>query len=143
GTVHGFQGDECDMVIVLLNPPRNITRSIRSFLNKKNILNVAISRARDKMILMVPYDSDNEVNILDLHQIRYIETLIGSIPECKSDVTGYLAENVEEALCGKKTYIEDNAFHTSHQDVNIYVEAAKRYEIRQDENAVDVQVKWK
>lgn len=143
GTVHGFQGDECDMVIVILNPPRNISRSIRSFLNKKNILNVAISRARDKMILMVPHDSENEVNIHDLHQIKYIESLAGKIPECKNEVTGYFASDIEEALWGSKTYIEDNAFHTSHQDVNIYADAVKRYEIRQDENAVDVQVKWK
>ncbi len=141
GTVHGFQGDECDLVIVLLNPPRNIKRTVRSFLNKKNILNVAISRARDKMILMVPHDSEGEVNVHDLHQIKHIEYLAGKLNDCKDEVTGYLAEDIEAALWGSNTYIEDNAFHTSHQKVNIYTEAAKQYEIRQDENAVDVQVK--
>lgn len=35
GTVHSFQGDECNLVIVVLNPPRNISRSVRTFLNKK------------------------------------------------------------------------------------------------------------
>lgn len=141
GTVHGFQGDECDLVIVVLNPPRNITRSPRSFLNKKNILNVAISRARDKMILMVPYDVDGEVNVNDLHQIKWIEHLSGTIKDCKDNVQGYLSTDIENALWNSDTYIEDNSFPTAHQNVNIYTDAAKRYEIRFDENTVDIQLR--
>lgn len=141
GTVHGFQGDECDLVIVILNPPRNITRSPRSFLNKKNILNVAISRARDKMILLTPHDSDNEVNVNDLHQIKWIEHLSGTHKDCKDHVQGFLATDIEKALWNSSTYIEDNSFPTTHQNVNIYRDAAKRYEIRFDENAIDIQVR--
>ncbi|WP_208394729.1 C-terminal helicase domain-containing protein [Mucilaginibacter gilvus] len=141
GTVHGFQGDECNLVIVVLNPPRNITRSLRSFLNKKNILNVAISRARDKMIFLTPYDPENELNLNDLHQIRWIERLAGKLEDCKGAVAGYDATEIEKSLWGNKNHIEDITFATIHQNVNIYTEALKMYELRHDDNAIDVQVK--
>jgi hypothetical protein len=141
GTVHGFQGDECHLVIVVLNPPRNITRSLRSFLNKKNILNVAISRARDKMIFLTPYDPENELNLDDLHQVRWIERLAGKLEENRGFVTGYEATNIEKSLWGNENYIEDITFSTAHQNVNIYTDAIKMYEIRHDDNAIDVQVK--
>jgi hypothetical protein len=38
------------------------------------------------------------------------------------------------------TYIEDNSFSTSHQMVNVYGEPERRYEIRSEEEAVDVQI---
>jgi hypothetical protein len=39
-----------------------------------------------------------------------------------------------------ETYIEDNSFATSHQMVNVYGKAERRYEIRSEEDAVDVQI---
>jgi AAA domain len=140
GTVHSFQGDECDLVIVVLNPPKNINRSVRTFVNKKNILNVAISRAKDKMIIMTPYDPDNELNIDDLHQIRWIVKLAGTKLECKNDVIGYESPEIEKKLWNNDKFIEDSTFPTTHQSVNIYTKAIRRYEIRQDENAIDVQI---
>lgn len=141
GTVHSFQGDECNLVIVVLNPPRNISRSVRTFLNKKNILNVAISRARDKMIILTPYDPDNELNIDDLHQIRWIVRLAGIKPECKNNVIGYEASEIEDKLWGSNKFIEESTLHSAHQNVNVYRKAVKHYEVRHDENAIDIQVK--
>lgn len=141
GTVHGFQGDECDMVIVVLNPPKKIHRSLRSFLNKKNILNVAISRAKDKLVILSPFDPEGEINTSDLHQIERIKYLVRKLPECKNDFVEYTSTIIEELFWGFDSYIEDNCVTTSHQEVNIYTEAAKRYEIRLDESAMDVQVK--
>ena len=43
-------------------------------------------------------------------------------------------------LFGVETYLEDNSFATGHQLVNVYGEPQKRYEIRSEENAIDVQV---
>ncbi|MDO4539354.1 MAG: AAA domain-containing protein, partial [Coriobacteriales bacterium] len=54
GTIHGFQGDECDVMIVVLNTPPSISAKPGMFLNKRNILNVSVSRARDSLILLVP-----------------------------------------------------------------------------------------
>jgi hypothetical protein len=140
GTVHGFQGDECNLILVILNPPKKITRSPRTFLNKKNILNVAISRARDKLMLMIPFDPDKELNIQDLHQINYIEKLASKLHECRSVLIGYESTQIEKVLWGSETFIEDNSLSTTHQNVNIYTEAVRRYEIRQDENAIDMLV---
>jgi len=67
GTVHRFQGDEFDMILNLLNPPPTISSNI--FLNNQNILNVAISRARDYLILLIP--------VIDgLGQIKRLETIL-------------------------------------------------------------------
>lgn len=141
GTVHGFQGDECNLVIVVLNPPRKITRSPRSFLNKKNILNVAISRARDKMIFLTPYDPDKELNLDDLHQVRWIERLAGRLAESKNDAVCYEATEIEKSLWGSGTYVDDITFSTTHQDVNVYTDAARIYEFRHDDSAIDIQAK--
>ena len=54
GTIHGFQGDECDIIIAVFNPPPTISASPQMFLNKQNILNVAISRARDYLFIVMP-----------------------------------------------------------------------------------------
>lgn len=47
GTIHGFQGDECDIIFAVFNTPPTISASKDMFLNKRNIINVSISRARD------------------------------------------------------------------------------------------------
>ena len=52
GTVHSFQGDECDIMIVVLNPPMNVGQN--SHVNNQNIINVAISRAKDYLFFLVP-----------------------------------------------------------------------------------------
>ncbi|MGN6401067.1 MAG: DEAD/DEAH box helicase, partial [Flavisolibacter sp.] len=138
GTVHGFQGDECNLIIAVFNPPRNINSSPRMFLNKKNILNVAISRAKDKLIILSPVDPEGDINTNALKQIRIIERLAGV---SKEHAKGYMSYAIEEALWGSKTFIEDNVFSSTHQNVNIYTDAAKKYEARQDENAIDIQLK--
>ena len=43
-------------------------------------------------------------------------------------------------IFGKKDYIESNAFSTSHQSVNVYYMPEMKYEIRSEENAVDIQI---
>lgn len=41
---------------------------------------------------------------------------------------------------GSKSYIEDNLFSISHHVVNVYRKPEKRYEVRSEDNAVDVQI---
>ncbi len=76
GTIHGFQGDECDIIIAVLNPPPTISSSPRMFLNKQNILNVAISRARDYLFIVMP-DGETE-GIRNLRKVLRIESLVKS-----------------------------------------------------------------
>ncbi|MEI9809452.1 MAG: C-terminal helicase domain-containing protein [Bacteroidota bacterium] len=53
GTIHGFQGDECDIIISIFNPPLSISQHPGMFLNRQNILNVSISRARDYLFVIM------------------------------------------------------------------------------------------
>jgi hypothetical protein len=135
GTVHSFQGDECEMIINLLNPPLWVSESEEIFLNKKNLLNVSISRAKDYLILLMPVDKSQSIQTEKLKHINTIKTL--SLPVS----INYDSEDIEEIILGRRNVIEDFSFPTTHQDVNVYVEPEKKYEIRYDDNAVDIQVK--
>lgn len=134
GTIHGFQGDECDIVFAVYNTPPSISTSKDMFLNKRNIINVSISRAKDYLFIIMP-DDDTE-NINNLKTVKRIEQLFKA--------TGKYAEfktaDLERCMFGNDNYLEENAFSTGHQDVNVYGLPEKYYEIRSEESAVDVQI---
>ena len=134
GTIHGFQGDECDIIFAVLNTPPVINDSKDMFLNKKNIINVSISRARDYLFIIMPDDDTDNINNLKL--IKNVESLIK-----ETEVwTETLTPELEEKIFGDKHCIENNSFSTSHQSVNVYGLPEKCYEIRTEDNAVDIQI---
>ncbi len=129
GTVHRFQGDEFDMILNLLNPPPTISSNI--FLNNPNILNVAISRARDYLILLIP--------IVDgLGQIKRLETIIKN--EIIQHYQEFTSETVETILFKQSNYIDKNTSISAHQSINVYGEPKKKYEVRIGSRAVDVRM---
>ncbi|MDR1896466.1 MAG: AAA family ATPase [Prevotellaceae bacterium] len=130
-TIHGFQGDECDIIIAVFNPPPNISENI--FLNRKNILNVSISRAKDYLFILMP--DDNTENIENLKGVRKIERLVKETGEY-SEID---STKIEELIFGDSHYLEENTFSTSHQSVNVYGKPEKKYEVRSEDIAVDVQ----
>jgi hypothetical protein len=136
GTIHGFQGDECDIIISIFNPPFSISKHPGMFLNKQNILNVSISRARDYLFVLMP--DDNTQDVENLYKIKKIERLIHK--HAGDRVAVYEAEVIEEIMFGSKTFVYDNSFATSHQSVNVYSKPEKKYEVRCEELAVDVQI---
>jgi hypothetical protein len=134
GTIHGFQGDECDIIIAVLNPPPTISTNSRMFLNKQNILNVAISRARDYLFIVMPDDETEDVE--NLYKIAKIEELVrmgGAFIE-------YASSAIEEMIWGNTNYLEENTFATGHQMVNVYHKPERYYEVRSDDSAIDVQI---
>ena len=133
GTIHGFQGDECDIIISVFNPPPSISASPDMFLNRRNIVNVSISRARDYICIVMPDDNTENVNNLKL--IKQVEMLCK-----KGEFNIFQSTEIEKIMWDSDTYIEDNSFSTSHQMVNVYGEPERRYEIRSEEDAVDVQI---
>jgi len=137
GTIHGFQGDECDIIVAIFNPPFSISKSPNMFLNKQNILNVSISRARDYLFMIMPDDRTQDVE--NLYKIKKIERLIYKHSVDRFSV--YDAEVIEEKMFGSKTFVYDNSFATSHQSVNMYSKPEKKYEVRCEEIAVDVQIR--
>ena len=133
GAIHGFQGDECDIVFVMLNTPPTISESKEMFLNKMNIINVAISRAKDYLFLVIP--NDDTIGIENLKLVKRVENLMK-----EGEYEEYQSQELEKLMFSKSTYIEDNAFSTGHQNINIYVQPEKKYEIRAEERAVDIQI---
>lgn len=135
GTIHGFQGDECDAIIAVFNPPPNISASPQMFLNRQNILNVAISRARDYLFIVMPDEQTEHVA-----NLRKVSRIAGLIKERTGAYSEATANQMEQLIFGSRTYLEDNTFSTGHQMVNVYKQAERHYEVRSDESAVDVQI---
>ena len=121
------------MIINILNPPLYISESEAIFLNKKNLLNVSISRAKDYLILLMPVDKSQSIQTDRLIHINRIKNLISS--------NSINSSIIEQIIFNRVNAIEDFSFPTTHQDVNVYIEPEKKYEIRYDDNAVDIQVK--
>ena len=135
GTIHGFQGDQCDMIITVLNPPTGIkVAADRIMLNNRNILNVAISRASDYLFVLLPHpDSYGYENLIEINK------LCGIANRKCSSVALFNSEVIEKAIFNKRDFIESNTFVTTHQVANVYTSASALYEVRIDENAVDIQ----
>lgn len=134
GTIHGFQGDECDIIFAVFNTPPTISSSKEMFLNKKNIINVSISRARDYLFIVMP--DDNTENIANLKLVKRVENLIRSTVSWE----GFLSPDLEQLMFNDSNYLENNTFSTSHQSVNVYGLPENCYEIRTEDTAVDVQI---
>ena len=104
------------------------------FLNKRNIINVSISRARDYLFVVMP--DDETENIENLRLVKRVEELIHN-----TDVwTEFQSPDLEDLMFGDSQYLENNAFSTSHQSVNVYGLPEKCYEVRTEDTAVDVQI---
>lgn len=134
GTIHGFQGDECNIIIAVLNPPPSISSDSRMFLNKQNILNVAISRARDNLFIVMP-DAETE-NIGNLRKVTEIEKLV----KASGAYCEYGSNEIEKMIWGDARYLEENTFSTGHQMVNVYRKPERYYEVRSDDSAIDIQI---
>lgn len=128
GTVHSFQGDECDIMFVVLNPPAYNTSG--THVNNTNIINVAMSRARDYLFFVVPdgqIDGYNVKNKLG----KIIEANVRSILHCK---------DIEKVIFGEENYIENNTEITPHLPVNVYYNSQAKYDVRWDDSALDIQM---
>ena len=79
---------------------------------------------------------DNTENVGNLTLIKKVEILFKEQP----DWIEMQSPTIEELIFGSKNYLEDNPFSTGYQLVNVYGEPEKRYEIRSEDNAVDVQI---
>lgn len=136
GTIHGFQGDECEIVFCVFNPPTGLKGAAdRIFLNKQHIINVGISRAKDYLFLLLPHkDTDGFANLREIINVGKIASAD------HSHLNMMTCDEVERIIFGKPFYIENNTFLTSHQMANVYSQASMRYEVRIDDNSVDIQI---
>lgn len=128
GTVHSFQGDQCDIMLVVLNPPQECTKG--THINNGNIINVAMSRARDYLFFIIP---DSPIEGFRTRELLWRLT-------DSSSMSLYSCAKLEKIMFGKSDYIARNTNVTCHMPVNVYYEPARLYEVKIDETAVDIQI---
>ena len=124
-TVHGFQGDERDVIIFVLNPPSKDPTKNSHFYNRK-LRNVAISRARDYLIILKP-----------------------NIERDKDDLFKYIIQNNPKIVnLEDSKEIFDNLYNDieiyQHLNVNVYPMRSsfvKNYSFFIGDNAIDIQIK--
>lgn len=136
GTSHGFQGDQCDIVIAVMNPPASgLKRNAElTFINKPNILNVAVSRAKDYLYILMP---GKEYELFPmLHELKKLGKIMVST-RCNNF---YTSDEIEKIIFGYIHYIEDNTYVTAHQTTNVYSDPLAKYEVRVDDQALDIQI---
>lgn len=129
GTVHGFQGDECDIMFVVMNPPANC--SSESHVNEEYIINVGISRARDYLFILLPKGQPN-----GFYRKQQLGTLVSNNDRSLLDCA-----QIEEAIFGQKNYIYSNTHVTCHMPVNVYCEENAEYEVKLGDEAIDIKIR--
>lgn len=132
-TVHGFQGDECDIIIFTATPNNHKhTGNKRSLLSKEYLYNVAISRAQQNIWVMHPeYESSNNPFIQNLIQIAE-----------KNNACNHLHSSaIEKALLFKNDFIENGSYHSGHDPINIFSKPDQNYFIKASQSAIDIQLR--
>ncbi|TBX68342.1 hypothetical protein EZL74_08505 [Flavobacterium silvisoli] len=133
-TVHGFQGDECDIIFFICNPnSTTYTGNKRALLSKEYIYNVAISRAKDYLIILHPFSviPDNPFinKIRNSYQSNFGNPVIRK------------SEEFEKVIFKQKDFIEKNSYISGHDNINIFGQMEMKYFIKTNESAIDIQLR--
>jgi superfamily I DNA and/or RNA helicase len=133
-TVHGFQGDECDIVFFVCNPNNYFySGHAKCLLSKEYIYNVAISRAKDYLIILHPYTKINQNEFINKIAISYNENF-GNFQIKRSS-------EIEKLIFGDEKFIENNVYTTGHDNVNVFGLSEMKYFIKANESAIDIQLR--
>jgi hypothetical protein len=131
-TVHGFQGDECDIIIFVVNPNNTYyTAHVNSLLSKEYIYNVAISRAKDHLWILNPYSdiSNPRMDIMKSILNRFKPTQLVSY------------KVIEKYIFDKSDFIESNSYVTGHDSINVFGQIDMKYFIKAGDTAIDIQLR--
>lgn len=132
-TVHGFQGDERDIIIFIVNPNNTYyTGHKNSLLSKHYLYNVAISRAKDFLWIFHPL-SDIRNNPF-INEIKNAATNQNNYNYIKS-------KEIEQFLFDSPSFLYDNSFITGHDNINVFGQVDMKYFIKAGETAIDIQLK--
>ena len=74
--------------------------------------------------------------IENLALINRVESLMRENNLCKI----IESHELEEKMFGNRNYLEENTFSTGHQSVNVYGIPEKTYEVRSEDEAIDIQL---
>lgn len=133
-TVHGFQGDECDIVFFVCNPNNYFySGHEKALLSKEYIYNVAISRAKDYLIVLHPYTAIQNNNFINKIGLSYKNNF--------GNTKILNAKDFEKALFNDETYIENNSYVSGHDNVNVFGLSEMKYFIKANDTAIDIQLR--
>lgn len=133
-TVHGFQGDECDIVFFVCNPNNYFySGHEKALLSKEYIYNVAISRAKDYLIVLHPYTAiPNNI---------FINKIGHSYKNNFGNTKILSAKDIEKTLFNDENYIENNSYVSGHDNVNVFGLSEMKYFIKANDTAIDLQLR--
>ncbi len=142
-TVHQFQGDEFDIVLLVLNPPNKcMNPADKILINKFYLMNVATSRTKDCLIVLYPDKTGKEENFLYVNKKGKkdnLEQLASEIYNCTIDELTYYAEDLEEIMFGSRTYLISKSKVTHREDVNIHKPNSDyKYYFNTGGNSIDI-----
>lgn len=142
-TVHQFQGDEFDIVILVLNPPNQSMSPTQNILiNKHYLINVAISRAKQTLIVLYPDTSCNVQNYLFINKESKqtnIESVAEKVFECPIEDLTISNSLLEQELFGYNGYLSDISEVTVHDDVNVHKSSSdKKYRFVIGGDTIDI-----
>lgn len=133
-TVHGFQGDECDIVFFICNPNNYFySGHEKALLSKEYIYNVAISRAKDYLIVLHPYTAIKNNDFINKIGISYRKNF--------GNAKILNAKEVEKILFNDENYIENNSYVSGHDNVNVFGISEMKYFIKANNEAIDIQLR--
>jgi len=133
-TVHGFQGDECDIVFFVCNPNNYYyTGHEKSLLSKEYIYNVAISRAKDYLVILHPYTT--------IRNNKFINEIGVSFKNNFGNSRILNSNEVEKVLFNDENFIENNSYVSGHDNVNVFGLSEMKYFIKANDIAIDIQLR--
>ena len=133
-TVHGFQGDECDIVFFVCNPNNYYyTGHEKCLLSKEYIYNVAISRAKDYLVILHPYTKIRNNNFINEIDASFYKNF------GKARILN--SKEVEKVLFNDENFIENNSYVSGHDNVNVFGLSEMKYFIKANDTAIDIQLR--
>ena len=133
-TVHGFQGDECDIVFFVVNPNNyNYLGYSKCLLSKEYIYNVAISRAKDYLIILHPFKSITNNTFINKIKNIYENNF--------NNIEIVFPSTIEQEIFRNKSYIYENSYLTGHDTINVFGQEEKNYVIKANPIAIDVKLR--
>lgn len=133
-TVHGFQGDECDIVFFICNPNNSFySGHKKALLSKEYIYNVAISRAKDYLIVLHPFTAIRDNNFINSIGLSYKNNF--------GNAEILNVNKIEKMLFNDENYIEVNSFVSGHENINVFGVAGMKYFIKANDTAIDIRIK--
>ena len=134
-TVHGFQGDECDIVFFVCNPNNYYyTGHLKSLLSKEYIYNVAISRAKDYLIVLHPFSTITNNEFINKIGSSYKRNFGNEKIQHSEDVERVLFKEINN-------FIENDSYVSGHNNVNVFGHSSLKYFIKTGDTAIDIQLR--